>query len=63
MFEPLAILWTDSHHALHGLSVHVQRDLLPSPFVLFYIHHCAIIAVGENDIDIDRGREENRHYC
>jgi hypothetical protein len=58
MLQPLAILWSDCHGTLYGLAVHVQRDPLAAALVELDVDGLALIEVFKDDIDVDRGREE-----
>jgi hypothetical protein len=62
MLQSLAILGSDGHDALDGLAVHVQRDTLAAVFVELDIDGLALIEIFKNNVDIDRGgEEEGRH--
>jgi hypothetical protein len=58
VLQSLAILRSDRHGALHGLTVHEQGDPLAAVLVELDIDGLAVIKVVENDVDIDRGGEE-----
>lgn len=62
MLQSLAIFRSDRHGTLDGLSVHEQGYPLAAVLVELDIDGLAIIQVIEDDIDIDRGgEEEGRH--
>jgi hypothetical protein len=61
VLQPLAILGPHGDGAADGLAVHVQRHLFAAALVLLDVDHGAVVAVGEDDVDVDRGREEHGH--
>jgi hypothetical protein len=62
VLQSLAILRSDRHGALDGLPVHVQGNALAAALVELDIDGLALIKVIEDDVDIDRGgEEEGRH--
>ena len=63
MLQSLAILGSYRHLASDGLSIHVQRHLLPSVLVRFDVDHLSLVRVLEDDVNVDRGREEVRHLA
>jgi len=62
VLQSLAILRSDRHSALDGLPVHVQGNPLTATLVELDIDGLAVVKVIENDVNIDRGgEEEGRH--
>lgn len=63
MFKSFPILRSNSHRPLYRFAIHVERTLLPPIFIQLDINHLpAIITIVKPDIDIQRGREEVRHW-
>ena len=61
MLQPLAILGSHGDGALDRLAVPVQGRLFATVLVELDIDHGPVVCVLENDVDIDRSREEVRH--
>jgi hypothetical protein len=61
VLQPLTVLGTHGDGAADRLAVHVQRHLFAAALVLLDVDHGAVVAVGEDDVDVDRGREEHGH--
>ncbi|KAL8303673.1 hypothetical protein RB597_004906 [Gaeumannomyces tritici] len=61
VLQPLAVLGPHRHGALDRLAVHVERRLLAPVLVQLDVHHGPLVAVLEDDVDIDWRREEVRH--
>jgi len=61
VLQPLSIFGPNCNSSFYGLAIHIQGSLLSSVLVELHIHHLPVIRVFEDDVDIDRGREEVRH--
>lgn len=58
MFYSLSILRSNGDGTLDGLSVHIKRNSFPATLVELDVDGLALIAIFEDDVDVDRGGEE-----
>lgn len=58
MFYSLSILRSNGDGTLDRLSIHIKRDSFPAALVELDVDGLALIAIFEDDVDVDRGGEE-----
>jgi hypothetical protein len=61
VLQSLAILWSDCHLSRYRLSIHIQGRFLAAVLVELDVHHLPVVRLIQDNVDIDRSREEVRH--